>query len=76
VVTDQTMPGLTGLEFARGVKQLRPDLPIFLCTGYSEQVDDETCTAAGIDAWFQKPIDLDELLGALAHALCAKIPID
>ncbi len=76
VVTDQTMPGLTGLEFARDVKKLRPDMPIFLCTGYSELVDEDSCNDAGVEAWFQKPIDLDELLSALAHSLSAQLLTD
>ncbi|MGH6974511.1 MAG: response regulator, partial [Stellaceae bacterium] len=38
VITDQVMPGMTGIELARRIRQLRPELPIILATGYSELV--------------------------------------
>jgi CheY-like chemotaxis protein len=55
VITDQTMPGLTGLEIARRMMRIRPDIPIILCTGYSNLVDEEVAKAQGIKAFALKP---------------------
>ena len=56
VITDQTMPGMTGLDLSRRIRQLRPDLPIILCTGYSNQVSEETALAAGVNGFALKPV--------------------
>jgi PAS domain S-box-containing protein len=61
VVTDQTMPGLTGSELAAQLLRLRPQLPILLYTGYSEQVSEETSRQAGIRAVLRKPLDVPRL---------------
>ncbi|MCB1747744.1 MAG: PAS domain-containing protein [Gammaproteobacteria bacterium] len=68
VITDQTMPGLTGYELARAMLRLRPALPIILVSGYSATIDERDALAAGIKAYLPKPIDdgpLVELLGRL-----------
>jgi CheY-like chemotaxis protein len=57
VVTDQTMPKLTGLELARALTALRPGLPVVLCTGYAERLTDEQTRSAGVRALVKKPID-------------------
>ncbi len=61
VITDQTMPGLTGLELSRKMLELRPDLPIILCTGYSETVSAEMAKTMGIAEYLAKPVDFDKL---------------
>ena len=61
LVTDQTMPGLTGIDLAREVLQLRPDLPVILCTGYSESVSPEQARAAGICEYVIKPTDFQKM---------------
>ncbi len=61
VLTDQTMPTLTGLELARQMRECRPDLPIILTTGYSTAPYEEQAKAAGIRAFLMKPISLEEL---------------
>jgi signal transduction histidine kinase/ActR/RegA family two-component response regulator len=61
VITDLTMPRMTGMELAQRMLQLRPDLPIILCTGYSESITRETALAAGIRAFLLKPIVAREL---------------
>ena len=55
VITDMTMPGMTGIELARGMLQLRPDLPIILCTGYSALISEEMAKAEGIKGFIMKP---------------------
>lgn len=59
--TDQTMPGMTGDALARAVLLLRPDLPIVLCSGYSEHYQMEEATRDGIRAFLAKPIDRNAL---------------
>ncbi len=56
VITDQTMPGLTGLDLSKKLLQIRPDIPIILCTGYSSQVDEEVAKSHGIKGFSFKPI--------------------
>ncbi len=48
LITNQTMPGMTGVTLAAELLKLRPDLPVILCTGYSETVSRETAQEVGI----------------------------
>ncbi len=48
VITDQTMPGLTGTELAKQAMAIRPDLPVVLCTGYSDVISPERAYQKGI----------------------------
>ncbi len=72
LVTDQTMPGLTGDALIAEVRKLRPDIPVILCTGYSQKMDEETAKSAGIDTFVMKPLEGGELGWAVARALTAK----
>ena len=56
VITDQTMPGMTGMDLARRMLQIRPDLPIILCTGYSSLISEEKVKSAGIKGFALKPL--------------------
>jgi len=56
VITDQTMPGMTGIDLARRMLQIRPDIPIILCTGHSNLVDEPTAKAQGIREFALKPL--------------------
>jgi PAS domain S-box-containing protein len=58
VVTDQTMPRLTGLDLARTLLTLRPDLPVILYTGYAERLTEAQTRGCGIRAFITKPIDI------------------
>ena len=69
VVTDQTMPGLTGVEMAQAMLVLRPGLPIILCTGHSDRVDAEHALALGIRAYLAKPFTIAALLRKLDEVL-------
>jgi len=66
VITDQTMPEMTGSELARRMLQIRPDIPIILCTGYSNVVDNETARSLGIKKFVLKPLTMKKL-GQLLH---------
>jgi CheY-like chemotaxis protein len=65
LVTDQTMPGITGLDLAREVLRIRPRLPIILCTGYSDTVSPEQAKAAGVCEYVLKPPDFPQLAGLI-----------
>ncbi len=56
VITDQTMPNLTGSDLARRMMQIRPDIPIILCTGYSNLIDEHSAKALGIREFALKPL--------------------
>ncbi len=68
VITDQTMPGMSGLELVDGLRTENPDLPIILCTGYSEYVNAESARERGI-GFLPKPVDPERLLAMLAERL-------
>lgn len=69
VMTDQTMPNLTGLELFTEVKKIRPDLPTILCTGYSSKVDEYAAEDLSISAFMLKPFDMDALLQTVRRVL-------
>ena len=69
VITDQTMPRLTGAQLAARVMGLRPELPVLLMTGYSATVDERKAREIGIRAYLHKPVRGDELLAAVASAI-------
>ncbi|MBA3012217.1 MAG: PAS domain S-box protein [Desulfobacula sp.] len=56
VITDMTMPQMVGTEFATKLMETRPDIPIIICTGFSERVDIETAASLGIREYIHKPI--------------------
>jgi PAS domain S-box-containing protein len=72
VITDQTMPELTGLELAGEILKVRPDIPIILCTGFSEKVDAEAAAEAGITRFMMKPFTMREMAAAIRRALGKK----
>lgn len=58
VLTDLTMPELTGLELSEKIKKVRQNIPIILFTGYSDQVSKDAAAEAGIDEYCMKPISM------------------
>ncbi len=72
LLTDQTMPRLTGHQLAKAAMNLRPDLPVLLITGHSTAIDEATALACGIRAFLRKPVDHERLLGAVNAALPAR----
>jgi PAS domain S-box-containing protein len=57
VILDQTMPRMTGMEVAQQLLKLRPDLPVILYTGFSEEISEQQVIAAGIRALVNKPVN-------------------
>ena len=69
VITDQTMPHMTGEALAGELRRIRPDIPIILCTGFSHTIDAEKAQAQGIDAFLMKPLVARDLGLAIQHVL-------
>ncbi len=69
VITDQTMPDITGVEIARKLLTIRSDIPIILMTGFSEMVTPESAKTMGIHEFILKPIVLNDLGRAIQRAL-------
>lgn len=69
VITDQTMPGITGDALAAGMLKIRPDIPIILCTGYSSRIDEHKAKQIGIRDFLMKPLSLTQLAGKIREAL-------
>ena len=78
IITDQTMPALTGIEVAREILSIRADMPVILCTGFSQTVDADTARAAGIRAFVMKPLTRSEIARTIREVLapCEKKPSD
>jgi CheY-like chemotaxis protein len=73
MITDQTMPYITGEELIRAVRRIRPDIPIILCTGFSHTMDAEKAQALGIDAFCVKPLEVRDLAVILQQVLAKRV---
>ena len=69
IITDQTMPELTGVQLAAEIRKHNPAVPIILCTGYSEAVTAHTARQLGITALIMKPVTRKELAKTVHQAL-------
>ncbi len=57
VITDMTMPHITGDKLVKEILKIRPDMPTILCTGFSEKIDEEKAKEIGICQYIEKPYD-------------------
>jgi CheY-like chemotaxis protein len=69
VITDMTMPNMTGVELARELMRIQPEIPIILCTGFSEEITPERAKAIGLKNFILKPIIMSQIATAIRHAL-------
>ena len=69
IVTDQTMPRLNGLDFVRELRAEGFELPVVLCTGYSDSINDQALEALHIARCFDKPVNLKQLNASLKRLL-------
>jgi CheY-like chemotaxis protein len=69
VITDKTMPGMTGDSLAKEMMNIRPSLPVIICTGYSHTIDQERAKQIGIKAFVMKPILIHEIAAAVRKVL-------
>ncbi|WP_170302574.1 cache domain-containing protein [Desulfosarcina widdelii] len=73
LITDMTMPNMTGDKLTRKVHQQRPDIPVILCTGYSEIMDEKRAESLGIDAFLYKPVIIAKMLETIREVLDRKM---
>jgi len=69
VITDQTMPNITGVELAQKMLQVRKDIPIILCTGYSSVVSKTNSAERGIREFVMKPLEMNVLATVVRKVL-------
>ena len=69
VITDMTMPGMTGDVLASKILAAAPNIPILLCTGYSDQITEQKALSMGIQKFFYKPISLEDMARCVREAL-------
>ena len=72
ILTDMTMPRLTGENLAKKVLTIRPDIPIILTTGYSELISPEKARSIGIRDFLMKPLTIDVLSSSIRKNLKAR----
>ena len=69
VITDMTMPNLTGDRLAQELLRIRPGIPIILCTGFSESMSEEKAKALGVREFVMKPLVMRDLATAIRRSL-------
>jgi len=69
MITDMTMPHMTGDKLVQEILKIRPDLPIILCTGYSEKISEESAKEIGIRKYIEKPIERETLARTVREVL-------
>jgi CheY-like chemotaxis protein len=69
IITDMTMPQMTGDQLATEIMALRPRMPVILCTGYNERISEEKAKALGIKAFVMKPLVMREIARTIRKVL-------
>ena len=73
VISDMTMPGMTGVQLCNEIKKIRPDIPVIICTGFSGQINEETSKQLGIQGYVLKPVIVAEIAKTIREVLNIKI---
>ena len=71
VISDMTMPGMTGDQLAAEILRYRPDIPVIICTGFSKRMSSELASTIGIRALLMKPVTVQELSRTIREVLDA-----
>lgn len=69
IITDMTMPHMTGIQLAQTVRAVRNDIPIVVCTGFSELIDEQKAKELGLQKLIMKPVIKHDLSKAIREAL-------
>lgn len=72
VITDMTMPNMTGAALAKEMMKIRPDIPIILTTGFSERITEEEANKIGFQTFLMKPVSLPDLAQAVKRIMDGK----
>lgn len=67
IISDQTMPVMTGKDLAIKIKESYPEIPFIICTGYTDKLDEAQAKDLGIYAFFRKPVDNYKLIEAIQN---------
>ncbi len=73
VISDMTMPEMNGDELAKKMIEIRPDIPIIICTGYNPKIDEKTAKAIGLKAFIFKPLTFQKLATTVRDVLDASV---
>jgi PAS domain S-box-containing protein len=69
VITDHTMPRMTGMDLARQILQIRPNMPIIICSGHNDSLNEHSARQAGIREFMIKPLLMQDLAGKIREVL-------
>jgi two-component system, cell cycle sensor histidine kinase and response regulator CckA len=69
VITDMTMPQMTGVKLSEKLKAVRSDIPVIICTGHSSLIDEDKAKKMGLDAYVMKPIMARDIAKTIRKAL-------
>ena len=69
VITDMTMPHMTGAKLAEEIMRIRPDMPMILCTGFSQAINEEQALDIGFRAFVMKPISIEQIATVIRDVL-------
>jgi CheY-like chemotaxis protein len=69
LVTDMTMPNMTGIQLANKIRAIKPNIPVVICTGFSDQISQEKYKGYGIHDFVNKPVLGREFAKAIRNAL-------
>jgi CheY-like chemotaxis protein len=69
IITDMTMPNMTGKDLAKELMTIRLDIPIIICTGFSEKINERSAEEMGINAFVMKPIVMSQIASTIREVL-------
>ncbi len=72
LITDYTMPSMTGLDLAKEVKKIRPDMPVLICSGHNDSINETTASLFDIEGFLAKPFDKREISRVIQKILGKK----
>lgn len=75
VITDVRLPGMSGFEFVRNIRRIKPTVPTIMITAYSSEQGRREAAELGVHRYFRKPLDTDEVLAAVHTALYGELVV-
>jgi len=69
VITDMTMPQMSGVKLSEKLRTIRPDIPVIICTGHSPLIDQENAKSMGIAAFVMKPFVMKNIAKTIRNVL-------
>jgi len=72
IITDMTMPQMSGAALSKKIKEIRNNIPVILCTGYSDLIYEDNAEEMGLNAYIMKPIRIKEIAKTIRTVLDKK----